>query len=64
MHPVCHLLPLPAGVHTGYGATSHAGRHNPEIAAQLFPDKSSEDQAEFSEVKEAYFRTLASSGVP
>lgn len=38
-----------------------AGRHNPEIAAQLFPHKSAEDQTEFSEVKEAYFRKLASS---
>lgn len=40
---------------------THAGRHNPEIAAELFPHKSQEDQAEFSEVKEAYFRTLAKS---
>jgi hypothetical protein len=42
----------------------HTGRHNPEIAVALFPHKSAEDQAKFSQEKEAYFRSLAQNGVP
>eukprot|EP00892_Ulva_mutabilis_P008639 jgi/Ulvmu1/6147/UM028_0003.1 len=36
-----------------------AGRHNPEIAADLFPGKTLEQRQSFSEEKEAYFREIA-----
>lgn len=42
--------------------TCIAGRHNPDIAADLFPSKSLEEQQQFSEAKEAYFRKIAAQG--
>ena len=36
-----------------------AGRHNPDIAADLFPEWSTEQHEAFSDEKEAYFRQLA-----
>lgn len=36
-----------------------AGRHNPDIMADLFPVWSKEEQTRFSEDKEARFRSLA-----
>jgi hypothetical protein len=38
---------------------SIAGRHNPHIAADLFPEESVEQHLAFSDNKEAYFRSLA-----
>ena len=39
-----------------------AGRHNPDIAKELFPQSSEEDLTAFSNRKEALFRKLAQTG--
>ena len=58
-------------LHTWFGFADHepitreffnaniAGRHNPDIAADLFPAWSVEQHVAFSDEKEAYFRQLA-----
>jgi hypothetical protein len=63
-------LLLEAG-HNGGVAISRAffdarisGRHNPDIAADLFPAFDAAERAAFSERKEAYFRELAATCAP
>ncbi len=59
VHHTPYRLPHVASLHHVSYAVHVTGRHNPEIAAELFPNRSPQWRDEWIEYREGRFRQLA-----